>query len=558
MGYYRDKVAEYIADVVEGRRTAGKYERLAVQRHVSDLEKDWEFYFDEKAAARSCNFFRNLHHYQGELAGRPIELEGWEAFIVWSIFGWKRKSDGGRRFRYADVEVARKNGKTTLADGIALLMLVGQREMGAQVFSAAVDREQARICWEGAVAMVRQSPELSMLLKCYHSSIVYEDMVASFKPMSKDSKNKDGFNPYCSICDERHAWKTNEVYDVLRTGMGARKEPLIFSITTAGLNLSYPYFMDLRYLKNILDGTVKDEQQFVMIFELDADDDWTDDHNWCKANPNLGVSVSLDYMRGEFMNAKQKGGTAEVNFKTKNLNMWVDAPDVWIPDDRIAGNNHGTDPDSLLGKVCYAGMDFASHVDLNALALWFPEQKAVILHHWIPEGKVQNGEDLVDYRSWAADGWLHVTPGDVIDVDWIVADLVRIMKLYNVKCFAFDPYKAYHGIIQGLSKAGFDGILREFGQGIGNMSAPTREMERMLVAGEMDLLGNPVIRWEFGNVVIYRDPNDNIKMNKGKSINKIDGCYAMADAIGAWMGEKAKAQESSVPQGYTLRTVKNF
>ena len=294
-----------------------------------------------------------------------------------------------------------------------------------------------------------------------------------------------------------------------------------------------------RHYIDVLRGDVKEESTFVLIYSLDKEDDWKDPAVWTKACPNLGVSGYEDFMQMEFEQALNKGGTTEVNFKTKNLNLWVDAPDVWIQDEKVAACAYGTTEDDLIGQECYAGLDLAAHVDINALALYFPKLRhpAFRMYFWIPEGKILQKEDRVDYRQWQKEGWINVTPGDVIDIDVMVSEMSAILKKYDVRNLAFDPAKAYHGVIQGLQKEGFDGILDQFSQGIQNMSEPTKQLEADVTSASVDLMGNPVIRWMFRNVVIYRDANDNIKMDKRKSIEKIDGVVAMANAIGGYMSQ---------------------
>lgn len=535
---YKDKALAYIDDVLSGKRNAGELELLAVQRHVSDVDHAMELgiYFDERAAKRALAFCQLIKHYQGEWAGQEFVPEGWQCFILWSLFGWKT-AGGVRRFKYAAIEVPRKNGKTMLGAIIALYGLVADGEQGAQIFSAAVDKDQAAICWRAACKIVEQSPVLQKMLTIWKTSIAYEKTASFYKPLSKETKNKDGLNPHFTICDEMHAWVTDDIYNLIRSGMGARRQPLIFSITTAGFNMNSPYYQMRRGYIDILKGVKKDGHTFVLIFSPDPEDDWKDPEVWHKASPNLGVSVYEDFMRMEFEAAINKGSTTEVNFKTKNLNLWVDAPDVWIRDELVAKCDYGTTEGELRGDVCYAGLDLASHVDINALCLYFPERDipAALFYFWIPEDKVKEKEDHVDYRQWQKEGFIRVTNGNVIDIDEMVADLSKILRDYDVQSLAFDPAKAYHGVIQGLQKEGFDDILDEFSQGIQNMSEPTKKMESDVSAGKVDLMGNPVIRWMFRNVVIYRDANDNIKMDKKRSAEKIDGCVAMANAYGAYM-----------------------
>jgi phage terminase large subunit-like protein len=554
---YKERIQTYIDSVVSGNRKAGRYEILCVQRYLADLKKkNWDFHLSEDAALQALLFFNTLKHFEGEWAGKCLELEGWQAFIVWNIFGWLKKN-GKRRFTYSDILVARKNGKTTLAAGIGLYMLTLDGERGAQVFSAAVDKGQAGICWNAAREMSKISKALKPLLKHYHSSIIVESTVSSFKPLSKETKNKDGTNPHCVICDERHAWKTNEIFDVIKSGMGARSQPLVLSISTAGFDMDAPYFKDMKVMYEIMEGTKQRENQFIMIYQPDKGDDWKDPVTWEKANPNYGISVSKDYFHGELEDAINKGSTTEVNFKTKNLNLWVDAPDVWVPDDVIAGNNADTEEDDLLGEECYAGLDLASHVDINALALYFPKHKnkPVKFVFFVPESKVRDNEDRADYKLWQELGYLIVTSGDMIDIELLVSVTLKEMRKYNVKNLSYDPYKAYHGVIQGLQNGGLDEILDEYTQNISNMSEPAKEIQRLLLGKSFDFMNNPVIRWMFRNVTMYQDANGNIRPDKRKSSGKIDGVVALINAVGGFMSVSAEENSKKAYVSHTLRVV---
>ena len=418
---YIKKMQKYIADVESGERDAGELERLAVRRHLDDLKFSVErgIYWDEKAAMKALSFFTLLRHYQGEWAGKELILEGWQCFIVGSLFGWKKKG-GVRRFNTAYVEVSRKNGKTLLAAGIGLYLLYLDDEQGAQVFSAAVDKEQAKVCWDAAVAMIEQSQPLLKRTMLSKKAIAVESSRSTFKPLSKDTKNKDGFNPHGAIIDEFHKWPSLEIYDVIRSGMGARRQPLIFIITTAGLNLSLPCFGVRKVNVEILKGAKVQVDRFVMIFSMDEGDDWKDSSKWGKAIPNLGISVKPEFMESEFT-AVLNDPSKELEFKTKNLNMWVDAPTVWIPDEVIQANNFGTRDEDLSGKECYAGLDLASTDDITALALFFPALPHPVLRlfFWVPEAKIKQKADRVDYRLWVQQGFITVTEGDVVDTDYL-------------------------------------------------------------------------------------------------------------------------------------------
>lgn len=543
----RKKVKKYINDVLSGRRICGKLERLAVERHLADLENadKLKIRFDEVAAMRCSSFFSILKHSKGEFSGKRFELEPWQMFIVWVLFGWKRL-DGSRRFRYAYVEVARKNGKTTFAAALSLYMMVLDGEDGAEIYTAATKRDQAKICWTEARNMVGKSPALSNKIARFQSALTMESTLSKMEPLAADSDKLDGLNPHFAVVDEYHAHKTDMLYNVLKSATGARRQPMIFTITTAGFDKTSPCFLMRRTYIDVLLGIKKQENTFVMIYSADEGDDWKDPKTWAKSNPNMGISISAEYLEEEFKSALNRGGSEEVNFKTKNLNQWVDAPTVWIQDEKVRKCSNGTTDADLVGQTCYAGLDLASHVDINALALYFPELKAIKLYYWIPEAKMEENADRVDYKTWAAEGRIFVTEGNVIDIDAQVEKITEIIRGVNCRNIAFDPAKAYHGTVQGLQKAGLNNILDEFNQSIKTMSEPTRELQRLVESAEVDLMDDPVLRWMFRNAVAVTDANDNIKLHKAKSMNKIDGLTAIINAIGGYMsGAKPEPYKDS-------------
>ncbi len=543
----RKKVKKYINDVLSGRRICGKLERLAVERHLADLENadKLKIRFDEVAAMRCISFFSILKHSKGEFSGKRFELEPWQMFIVWVLFGWKRL-DGSRRFRYAYVEVARKNGKTTFAAALSLYMMVLDGEDGAEIYTAATKRDQAKICWTEARNMVGKSPALSNKIARFQSALTMESTLSKMEPLAADSDKLDGLNPHFAVVDEYHAHKTDMLYNVLKSATGARRQPMIFTITTAGFDKTSPCFLMRRIYIDVLLGIKKQENTFVMIYSADEGDDWKDPKTWAKSNPNMGISISAEYLEEEFKSALNRGGSEEVNFKTKNLNQWVDAPTVWIQDEKVRKCSNGTTDADLVGQTCYAGLDLASHVDINALALYFPELKAIKLYYWIPEAKMEENADRVDYKTWAAEGRIFVTEGNVIDIDAQVEKITEIIRGVNCRNIAYDPAKAYHGTVQGLQKAGLNNILDEFNQSIKTMSEPTRELQRLVESAEVDLMDDPVLRWMFRNAVAVTDANDNIKLHKAKSMNKIDGLTAIINAIGGYMsGAKPEPYKDS-------------
>ena len=542
-------VSEYVADVISGRLPSCRMVVLACQRYLDDWKRE-DLYFDWKAVKKFVAFCSSLKHFKGEFAGRPIDLEPWQIFIVANVFGWKKKATGKRRYTYADVFVPRKNGKTTFAAAMALFCMMLDGESGAEVYAAAVDKEQARICFEASKELIRASM-FSRVVKTYTSSLVYQKTASSYKPLSKETKNKDGLNPSCAVCDERHAWQTNEIYEVLKTGIGARSQPLIFSISTAGNDTSLPYFSDIKFLKEVMLGIKEKDNHFIMLYTPDDEDAWDDPMAWRKVNPNYGVSLSPTYMENEYLEAKQKGGTVLAAFCTKNLNKWVDAPTVWIADDTVKENNHDLDESQLLGEECYVGIDIASKTDLTCASFFFPKYKAFKYLFIIPEGKVIELEDRVDYRRWAEQGWVTVAPGKVIDEEWYLERFKIELDKYNIKCIAYDPWGMWN-MIQKFGR--YQEVLLEYQQSIRYMSVPTKWFESAVLKSELNFMHNPILRWNMQNVVIYIDPNANIKLDKARSRNKIDGVVATVNAVGGWLN-KTTGDTGEIYVSHTLRTV---
>jgi phage terminase large subunit-like protein len=526
--------------------------KKAVQRWRSDLGRE-DLYFDEKAFNRFVRFAREFKHYKGPMAGKRFEPEDWQLFIFANVIGLKRKETGLRKYNYADIYVPRKNGKTFLAAIFAAYFLIKDGEAGPEVYTAAVDQAQARLCYDASAELIRQSI-FATDTKPYQWGMKSPNNAGVFKPLSKDTKNKDGLNIHAAICDERHAWPSTEIYDVIKTGMGARSQPMLLSISTAGTDTSYPYFADIEVYKDILLGIKEKDNHFLLLFCPDEGDAWDDPATWAKVNPNLGVSLSAEYMRSEAAEAKLRGGTYLVAFQTKNLNMWVDAPEVWIMDEDVAANNAAFDESKLAGAECYVGIDLASKTDLTATAFFFPRYNVVKLMVTLPEAKITDRgveNDIVDYRLWHEQGWITVSPGKVLDEEWYMQQLFKELGKYDVRCIAYDPW----GMWDLKTRFGkYENKLMEYTQSIRYMSVPTKDLEARVFRHELNFLYNPVIRWMFRNVVIYRDPNANIKLDKSRSRNKIDGVVATVDAIGGYLTKTAN-QAKQAYHNHTLRTI---
>lgn len=534
----------YCQNIISGKVQACSYVKLACERHVRDLKtgKKRGLYFDEVAADRAIGFIENLRHIKGKWASerRKITLEPWQKFIVSSVFGWKREG-GIRRFGYAYVEVPRKNGKTALAAGIANYMLVADGEAGAEVYTAATTRDQARECFDAARAMMvklsTDSARIKNVVGIHQHNVHILSTNSKMEPVSSDAGTLDGKNPHLAVIDEYHAHKTDDVYNVMKSGMGARQQPLQFTITTAGFNKNGPCYMLRKSCIELLEGKKTDDATFCIVYTLDAGDDWKDPSVWAKANPNYNVSVYPDYIKRECTQA-QNMPSQQVNFLTKNLNMWTDASDVWIPDDTWTANQTPFTLEDLKGRRCYAGLDLASNQDICSLCLLFPNEDEsrfdVIWRRWIPEvgAERRSSKDGVAYLEWIREGYMITTGGNVTDYNWIKHEIRQLAEQVHIVSIAYDRFNSSQ-LVNDLVEEGAN--MSPFGQGFVSMNAPTKELEKLVLEGKLNHNNDPVARWMCGNVELKRDPAGNIKIDKDKSSEKVDDMVALAMAIGEWL-----------------------
>lgn len=535
----------YAEQVRSGEILVCEYVRLAVERYYTDLDRalDMGRCFDKKAAMRAIRFIEKLKHTKGEWAGQRFRLEPWQQFVLWNIFGWKN-ADGTRRFRYAYIEIARKNGKTALSAGIGLYMLFADGESRPEVYSAATVKDQAKICFSDAVEIVKAT-DLKNYLMPYRNSIVYELKGGTMKPLSSDSGTHDGLNPSCGIIDEFHAHKDSGMFDVIKSAFGARRQPLMFIITTAGFDKSGVCYAYRENVIKVLRGVNEDDSLFGIIYTLDDKSEWDDPKMWIKANPNLGVSLSADYLADQVKDAKNRPEAVR-NVMTKNVDLWVDAERTWILDDVWQKCIGTTDPADLKGCACWGGLDLSNVSDITAYVLLFHENDRFQLlpHFWIPEEKILEKirKENINYDKWVAKGYVTVTPGNVIDYDFVKADILRIVADYNLRTSAYDRWNSSQTIID-LQNEGME--CNPFGQGYGSMSAPTKEFEKLVLTGKIEHFGNPVLRWMLASTLVKTDPAGNIKPDKEKSTQKIDGIVASIMALGEWM--TAQADDESNP-----------
>ena len=547
------RLHHHVDAVLSGRAPSCRMVRLAYERWLADLERP-DLYFDEAEYLKFCKFSRQFKHYKGALAGQFFSPEPWQLFIFANCIGLKVKATGRRKYRLADLYLPRKNGKTFIASIFALWFLLMDKEAGPEVYMAALDQEQARLCYDAAVTIGKASI-FSKLMRIYNSWLKTEcpGNNGVMKPLSKDTQNKDGLNIHAGICDERHAWPNTEMLDVIKTGMGARTQPFLLSISTAGVDVSNPYFADIEAYKAEMSGAMPlEDDHFFLLYTPGDDDDWQSEDTWKKVNPNLGISLDWQYMRATYNEAVTRGGSFVASFKTKNLNLWVDAPKSWVPDEDVALCCEPFDESVLRGEKCYVGIDLASKSDICATAFFFPRYNYAKFLFVLPEGKIAEREDRVDYRRWLEEGWVQSCPGKVLDESWYLEQLMQAMRPYEIEAIAYDPW----GMWDLKTRFGiYEPALMEYRQDIRYMSVPTKRLESELLKHELRLGANPVIRWMLRNVVVYIDPNANVKLDKARSRNKIDGVVALVDAIGAWLNQTNGERPQELYADHGLRVL---
>jgi len=525
-------IETYMRDVTSGAVVAGALVKGAVKRHVNDLKtaKKRGLHFDEEKAARSINFFRFLRHSKGKWAGQVLVLSPWQQFCMWCIFGWYKGTR--RRFRTVYIEVARKQGKSTWAAGIGLYLLVGDDEAGAEVYCAANKYDQARIVHSESQRMVKASPELSKAMTTWTNSIVIEDTASRYLPLGSDSKTTDGLNIHGVIVDEFHEWTDRTFWEKLRTASGSRENPLAWIITTAGddpNSLCYDYH---QLSETILRGTVQDDSVFAFIACQDEGETWTDKATWVKSNPNLGVSVEMEYLEEHFHTAV-KVPSEQNSFMRYLLNRWVQQSNRWLSLevwDECKGDVKEVD---LVGSQCWAGLDLASVSDMTALAMLFPEGESlkVLMRFWVPEARLHVKHRYQrHYQAWAEQGFLLTTPGEALDYERVENDLVVLSERFRIQELWMDILFQGHQIEQRLREQ--HGINTIAGRmGMISMSPAAKELERRLLSRTIQHGGNPVLRWMADCVAVKKDHAGNIMPDKAKSQGKIDGIAALCLAL---------------------------
>lgn len=529
--------AEYSRAVVAGEIPACKYVQQACQRQIDDLKKDWQYTFDHKRASHVCKFIEKLPHIKGKWARdrRPLTLEPWQIFHLATFFGWV-DAEGLRRFKTSYGEFPRKNAKSTIASGVALYCLTADGEEGAEVYSAATTREQAGIVWRDAKRMVERTAGLRERfgVSATANSVSVEETASLFRPLSRDQGgNHDGLNVHCGVLDELHAHKTRDIFDVIETATGARDQPVIWIITTAGFNRSGICYEQRSYLIKVLAGTIVDDEYFGIIYTLDETDEWTDPASWQKANPNWGVSVNKDDIARKARKAMEMS-SAQNNFLTKHLNVWVNADTSWM--DMVSWDACAVPDlsiDKYAGSPCWIAIDLAGKLDITSVAIVFRDGDgfAGFVRNYLPEEAAEADRNS-QYPGWAIDDLLITTPGNVTDYAWIENDLRDIAERFDVQEVAYDPWQSNY-LATRLMEEGLPMV--EFRQTVQNMSEPMKEFESLVISKKFKHDGNPVMTWMVSNVVAHLDAKENIYPRKEFPQNKIDGVVATIMALGRAM-----------------------
>jgi phage terminase large subunit-like protein len=513
--------------------------------------------FDVRLARRVVAFFAEMLVFvEGEKAGQPFLLEPWQAAIVGNLFGWVDSATGLRRYREALVFVARKNGKTPLAAGVALYVLFCDGEYGGQVYSAAAEQSQAALIFRHATAMIERSRALLARCRVYRAfkSVEVPATNSIFRALSADAHTKHGLNASAALVDELHAHPTRDLLDVLQTSMGSRRQPVLFEITTSDFERPSICNEKHAYASRVRDGVFEDPSFLPVIYEASPKDDFADAAVWRKANPNLGVSVKEDYLVRECARAKESPAYLNT-FLRLHLNVRTNADVAWLDAaawDRCAGAlAFRALEKAMLGKTCYAGLDLASTDDLNAFVLLFPEDGNVVLPwFWCPAENAVTREKRhrVPYTQWARDGFLTLTDGNSADKDLIERRILELAKLYTIKGLAYDRFGADQ-IKNHLVAEHIDVV--SFGQGFVSMNAPTKEIDVLVRSGRLRHGGHPVLKWMASNVMLKKDEADNWKPDKKRSREKIDGIVALVMAEGLALARPASRTSVYDTPGYT-------
>ena len=533
----------YAYDVISGQVLASKYVKLAAQRHLDDKKAqengDHPFIYNGEKAVRACIFIEAQYHTKGRWAKgkQNLILEPWQIFFICNIFGWMKAATGLRRYIEILLLVPRKNGKSALAAAIGLYMLCADNEHGAEVYTGATSEKQAKEVFTPAQAMARMNPAMTSHfgIEVNASNICVPENGSKMEPIIGNPP--DGTSPSCAIIDEVHEMKDSRLIDTMITGMGAREQPIMLYITTAGDNLSGPCYQLQLEAQKCLEGVMVNDGLFSLIYGIDIGDDWAELDTLKKANPNYGVSVSDDFLQARLQDAKNNA-RKQSTFLTKHLNVWVGSRDAFFNVDKWRQCSGDIKLADYFGQPIYIGMDLASRVDIAAIEILIPVGDDYVRFgkYYLPESAVENGNEM--YTAWMREGWMTVTDGEIIDFNIIKEDILELCSQFEVRELAYDPFQATMLITELMS----EGVpVVEMRPTVLNFSEPMKSLDALIRAKKIKHNGDPVAEWMISNVVAKEDAKENVYPRKERAENKIDMTIALLMALGRCQHEQDTA-----------------
>lgn len=533
------KYKQYAEDIVNEKMVSCRYIKLAAQRYLSWFDRE-DIQFRPDKADHVVNFIEKLKHFQQPFAGKPFLLESWQKWFLYGIYGWYYTDTDDRVIKHIILDCGRKTGKSMLAAAMSLYAML-EGGYGIECDIVANTRAQAKILFDMCVGISKRMDPKRKHLRQTINRIKYDKKESFIQVLASEAASLDGYGSYFYVEDEFHAATDTKLFDVLASSQGARHNPLSMIVTTAGYNLTGPYYTEIRKgLIDMLEGVVENDSLFGLIYTLDEGDDYHDPAVWKKANPNLGVTVPESYIRDRIENIKTNP-LSEIDVITKTMNQWVQSKETWITDETVMKSFEKLDLNKLKGELAFGGIDLASVSDETAVNLMFPpnpereyypDKYIFYSRAYLPEDALVTSPNADFYKKAKMAGHLYTTPGNVTDYDFILRDLIDFNNEYVLEKVAYDAYNSSQFVINAQDS----GLMMEpFAQGLGSFNRATKEFERLILSGKIVIDGNVVTRWNFANVVIKEDNNFNQKPIKSNKQQKIDIVIAMLQSLGIYL-----------------------
>lgn len=539
----KNEITTYPFDVIDGQVVTCTYIRLACQRFINWLNLE-DRYFDVDAVLKVINFIEKLQHFKGQFAGQNFKLENWQKWIIATIYGFKWKKNNLRVIRTFILSIGRKNGKSSLIAAMALYHLIGDGEASAEVVACANSSAQASILFKMCSNYLKKLDKKGKYFQFYRDSINFPITDSTLKIVSSDASRLDGLNVSFAVEDETGAAPSSELWDVLETSQGSRLQPLICSCSTRGFQLN-GFYKELEQTGiDVLNGIKEDDSLFTAIYTLDDDDDYKDDKNWIKANPNLGISINEEFLTQQIKKC-ENNPIQEVSIRTKLFNQWVSSSSTWIPLQNVANLMQVVDLQQYKGMFAYLSFDLAAVSDLTALSIMIQIDDKYIYktYYYLPESCLKDNVNSQLYREWHKGGYLTVTSGNVTDYNYVFNDIKKLQNTLLINKISYDDWNSRDFVIK-CTENGMP--MCPYSQSIGSMNRPTKELQRLILSGKVIIDKNPITLFCFENSVPKMDWNDNVKIVKNTPMQKIDGVIVMIMALGGYLQEVHYDNEISV------------